>query len=126
LKKLIMSPAIAIAIALVGCSTTYPLYVKNLESSEVFVGKATSQMFGQSDFSVSNPEGVVCTGKYKADLIVNAQEGTSSAGTLTCSDGRAGTWVVSGAGVSGGQGVGKLDGKRIVIMYGGMARISSF
>lgn len=113
-------------VSLAGCSTTYPLYMKNPESEEVFIGKATSLMSGQSSFRVSNPDGVVCTGQYKADVIVNAQEGTSNAGTLTCSDGRAGTWVVSGAGVSGGQGVGKLDGKRIIIMYGNMARVSIF
>lgn len=124
MKRLIYLAVLATAVT--GCATTYPLYVKNPDSEEVFIGKATSRMFGESDFQVSNPDGVVCTGKYKATVIVNAQEGTSNAGTLVCSDGRSGTWVVSGAGTSGGQGVGKLDGKKIIIMYGNMARVSSF
>ena len=116
----------SLAILLAGCSTTYPLYIKDPKSDEIFIGTATSRAMGDSDFSITSAEGVVCTGTYKATLIINAQEGTSNAGTLTCSDGRKGTWVVSGAGVSGGQGVGTLDGKRIVIMYGSIARISSF
>lgn len=115
-----------VAILLTGCATTYPLYVKNPDSAEVFIGKATSRLFGQSDFQVSNPDGIVCTGHYRATVIVNAQEGTSNAGTLACSDGRKGTWVVSGAGTSGGQGVGKLDGKKIIIVYGSMVRVSNF
>ena len=114
------------AALLAGCSTTYPLYVKNPSTDEIFIGKATSQLIGTSDFTVSNPDGITCTGKYDATVIVNAMEGTSNAGTMNCSDGRSGTWVVSGAGISGGQGVGKLDGKRIIIMYGSIGRISNF
>jgi len=122
-KKFLLLPTI---LSLVGCSTSYPLYVKNPSTEEVFIGKATSQLLGKSDFLVSNPDGVICTGKYDATVILNAMEGTSNAGTMNCTDGRTGTWVVSGAGISGGQGVGKLDGKKIIIMYGSMARVSGF
>jgi hypothetical protein len=122
-KNYLLIPTILI---LVGCSTSYPLYVKNQVTDEVFIGKATSQLFGKSDFLVSNPDGVTCTGKYDATVIVNPMEGTSNTGTMDCTDGRKGTWVVSGSGTSGGQGVGKLDGKKIIIMYGSMARVSGF
>jgi hypothetical protein len=108
------------------CSTSYPLYLKVPTRNEVFIGKATSQIFGKSSFSIRSPDGVICTGNYKATVSVNPQEGTANAGIMQCSDGRTGSWVISGAGVSGGQGVGKLNGENVIIMYGGMARISSF
>lgn len=118
--------AITSIVALSGCSTTYPLYVKNPESGEIFIGKATSQAAGKSSFTIENPDGVVCTRQYKAEIALTYQEGGSSAGTLTCSDGRKGTWIVSGLAGSGGQGVGKLDGKKVIIMYGSIARVSTF
>ncbi len=79
-----------------------------------------------SNFQVTNADGVVCTGKYKAHVVATAQDTAAISGTLVCADGRKGTWVVADSEVSGRQGVGKLDGKKVVIMCGSMVRVSNF
>lgn len=111
---------------LTGCAVSYPIYVKNPQNDETFIGQATSRLTGDSDFQVANADGVICTGKYKAPVVATTQDAAAISGTLVCSDGRKGTWVVAGSEASGGQGVGKLDGQKVIIMYGSMVRVSNF
>ena len=112
---------LALITLIAGCTSTYPVYIKNNATSELFVGKAVSQLVGESAFSVTNADGVTCNGTYDAEVTVTG--GDSSSGPIICSDGRTGQWAVAGD-LTGGQGIGKLDGEKIIIMYGRISRQS--
>ena len=106
-----------------GCAS-YPVFVKTETSGEQFVGTAHSSV-GGSSFIVMDGKGTTCSGTYEAEIVATRYSGSMSGGMVNCSDGRTGTWAVSGN-MESGQGIGQLDGQNIKIFYGNVVRTSSF
>jgi hypothetical protein len=109
---------------LISCSASYPVFVKTESTGEEFVGTAHSSI-GGSSFIVMDGKGTTCSGTYEAQIVATRYSGSMSGGEMKCSDGRTGTWAVSGNQISG-QGIGEIDGQKIRIFYGNIMRTTSF
>ena len=115
LRSLVFAGSAAVVLA--GCATSYPVYVRVEPTGEEFIGQADSTMLGKSTVRLTNSSGLSCTGEYQAEMVMSGSSVVTTKGTITCPDGRVGTWVVTGDG-SGGQGVGNLQGEKVRVYFG--------
>jgi hypothetical protein len=101
----------AAAISLSACSVTLPVRAQLEGSSVVFTGTATGHLDGAGELSLVFPDGATCNG-----LFVNSSR-RSGEGTVTCTDGRSGSFefVTTGA---RGTGHGILNGQRFTFTFG--------
>lgn len=103
--------AIGSAAALTGCTLTLPMSGVVASSSESFVGHATGHMDGAGELQLTMNTGATCTGRF---VYINGRQGS---GTLTCSDGRAGSFDFVSTG-NRGTGSGALAGKPFTFTFG--------
>ena len=90
----LLSPAFSFSVNL-------PIQGKVHESTETFTGTATASFSGDGSLVLATNTGVACKGNF---VHVSHQEGN---GTVTCEDGRLGSFVFVTAGLSG-SGSGKI------------------
>ena len=86
LKRLMLS---AVVVGLAGCGSV-PMFV-DLGDDHVIRGKASGAVGGTVTFSATNARNsVTCEGSYpfKLSMVVN--------GTMQCSDGKVGTYIMNG------------------------------
>jgi len=76
-------------------SITLPIHGAVLNSTETFTGKATVQFWGDGNLTLTTNNGVTCTG----DFVHTSQQ--KGSGTVTCEDGRLGSFEFVTAGFSG-------------------------
>ncbi|WP_300156281.1 hypothetical protein [Solidesulfovibrio sp.] len=76
-------------------SMTLPIHGAVLNSTETFTGKATVHFWGDGNLTLTTNKGVMCKGDF---VHASQQKGS---GTVTCEDGRLGTFEFVTAGFSG-------------------------
>jgi hypothetical protein len=108
---------IVLSFMVTGCSVQVPVVSVNKVTGEKFVGTAIS---GPGTIEMVNHKGTRCTGTFNSQIVMTRESGFSRDGSVTCSDGRRGTFTVAGT-ASGGQGVGNLSGAQIDVYYGQFA-----
>jgi len=74
---------------------TFPIHGVVLNSTETFTGKATVHFLGDGDLTLTTNRGVLCKGNF---VHASQQKGN---GTVTCEDGRLGSFDFVTAGFSG-------------------------
>jgi hypothetical protein len=80
-------------------------------TSERFIGTATGHMDGAGELQLTSSLGGTCEGRF---VYVNGRQG---AGTLSCSDGRNGSFEFVSTG-SRGTGSGQLSGAPMMFVFG--------
>ncbi|MGE0252440.1 MAG: hypothetical protein AB7G80_06805 [Dongiaceae bacterium] len=114
---------VAVTAVLVGCSTTFPVTGSISRTGEKFIGTATSVLAGKSSIEMTTENGIKCSGEYEAPIVWSMTEGASFNGTVSCDDGRKGTFHGTGTSVNG-QGFGKMtNGDKFQFVYGHTSRI---
>jgi hypothetical protein len=108
---------------LAGCSPPVPIAAKIESTKEEFIGSA-DPMTGKIS-GVVYPSGATCSGLYKTHLVWDANSTYNLNGSISCSDGRAGTWNATGSN-NIGRGVGTLGGKLMKISFGNIGIINSY
>ncbi|MGD9609959.1 MAG: hypothetical protein AB7U59_11170 [Desulfovibrionaceae bacterium] len=76
-------------------SMTLPIHGAVLNSTETFTGKAKVYFWGDGNLTLTTNKGVTCKGDF---VHASQQKGN---GTVTCEDGRLGSFVFVTAGFSG-------------------------
>ncbi|EFL51514.1 hypothetical protein DesfrDRAFT_1675 [Solidesulfovibrio fructosivorans JJ]] len=74
---------------------TLPIHGAVLNSTETFTGKATVHFWGDGNLTLTTNKGVICKGDF---VHASQQKGN---GTVTCEDGRLGSFEFVTAGFSG-------------------------
>jgi len=100
LFKLIFQLAAAFAVLFLVCifpahSMTLPIHGAVLNSTETFTGMATVHFWGDGNLTLTTNKGVTCKGDF---VHASQQKGN---GTVTCEDGRLGSFEFVTAGFSG-------------------------
>ncbi len=100
------------AIALSACSMTVPVNGK-LDKKE-FLGKTTTEMFGDTTLDVVTEDGLKCHG-----LVVEKELNINGWGTFNCDDGAKGKFYFTAITKVSGKGFGKTtDGRKLSFTYG--------
>lgn len=95
-----------------GCTTlTLPVVLSMQNTPERFVGSATGHMDGAGEIELTSDGGAKCVGRF---VYVNGRQGS---GTLSCSDGRSGTFDFVSTG-SRGTGQGQIMGQPFTLLFG--------
>lgn len=119
MKKICMLTILLAGSLLVsGCSKTFPVTGVIERTGENFVGTATSVLGGTSHIEMTTEDGIKCSGEYVAPVVWSNTQGASFNGSVSCDDGRKGTFHGTGTTVNG-QGFGKMtNGDKFKFTYG--------
>jgi len=90
---------------------TLPIHGAVLNSTETFTGKATVHFWGDGNLTLTTNKGVICKGDF---VHASQQKGK---GTVTCEDGRLGTFEFVTAGFSG-TGAGMIGAEHFAFRIG--------
>lgn len=102
-------------IALTACAPPVPVIGHMQSTGEQFVGQADPMAATISGKIV--PGSISCSGKYNPFVVWNEWTPWTTEGTISCSDGRSGTWIATGTNMAG-KGAGTLGGKPFSIELG--------
>lgn len=110
--KAVLIAAIVVA-SLTACSTTRPVDGRMEKSDESFRGSITGSGYreGTGELTLLSSHRATCRGSF---VYTSRRRGE---GTLTCDDGRSGSFHVASIGESG-SGVGELAGQRFTFTIG--------
>ncbi len=106
-----------------GCAPPIPVIGKIDATSEEFVGSANAAK-GEVT-GVIYPANVSCVAPYKTHLVWDDNSTYTLNGTISCADGRTGSWTATGSN-NIGRGVGTLGGQKMSISFGNLGIINSY
>ena len=110
---------LALCLLLGGCSLTLPVDGR-IGEGDRFLGEATGYLDRTGTMSVTTVNGLHCSGAFKY------QTSATGDGTLTCDDGRSGSFLFNSNGNSG-NGFGTLnDGKEFFFAFGSPSHTKNF
>jgi hypothetical protein len=108
-------------LALTACSNAYPVVAICRQNRREILRRSTLCHGRRKPFKMTSADGVVCNGKYIAEVIWHAKDPASTVGNFKCSDGWTGIYSTAGT-IYGGQGVGKFSsGNKFETYYGQVA-----